>query len=95
MKLRWLRSGSVSLRCHVNFIAAENPDAARRVRHKVRSSVLRLLEFPESGRAGQIADTRELIVTNLFYVVVYRIRADTVEILRVLHTSQNPGKNFH
>lgn len=89
MKLRWLRSGSVSLRRHAEFIAGEKPAAARQVRHRVRRAVLRLLDFPNSGRAGQVPDTRELVVTDLPYVVVYRVTLAEVQILRVLHTRQD------
>lgn len=89
MKLRWLRSGSESLRSHVAYIARYNPIAARQIRHAIREGVLRLCEFPESGRAGSAAGTRELIVVGLPYVVVYRISSDTVEILLVLHTAMD------
>jgi len=89
VKLRWLRSGSVSLRRHVKFIAAENPTAAVRVRRKIRTSVLRLLDFPDSGRVGQVPGTRELIVVELPYIVLYRVSGDVVEILRVFHTSMD------
>jgi len=95
MNLRWLRSGSASLRWQVRFIEAENPAAATRVRRAVRQSVLRLVDFPESGRIGQIPDTREIVVAGLPYLVVYRVSGDTVEILRVLHTSQERGNPFH
>jgi toxin ParE1/3/4 len=91
VRLRWLRSGSETLRHHVNFIAAENSVAAARVRHKIKSTVLRLLDFPDSGRTGQVPGTREVVVTNLPYVVVYRVTGDAVEVLRVLHTSMDVG----
>lgn len=87
MRLRWLRSGSESLKRHVAYIALHNPVAARQVRLTIRDCVLRLCEFPESGRAGSVAGTHELIVTGLPYVVVYRISSGTVEILLVLHTA--------
>lgn len=92
--LRWLRSGSVSLHRHVKYIEAENPAAAARVRRTIRGSVLRLLDFPESGRAGHIQGTQEFVVTGLPFVVVYRVTGDTVEILRVLHTSQDRSNPF-
>jgi toxin ParE1/3/4 len=95
VKLRWLRSGSESLRRHVKFIAAENPAAAARVRRRIRSAVLRLLDFPESGRVGQRPGTRELVVTNLPYIVLYRVNGDGVEILRVFHASQDDPASFH
>jgi len=95
VKLRWLRSGSVTLRHHVDFITVKNPTAAVRVRRRIRSSVLRLLDFPESGRVGQVPGTRELIVGDLPYIVLYRISGDMVEILRVFHDSQDYPASFH
>jgi len=89
VKLRWLRSGRDSLRRHVEFLAADNPSAASRVRRQIRTTVLRLCEFPQSGRAGHVSGTRELVVSRLPYVVVYRVTRDAVEIIRVLHTSMN------
>lgn len=37
------------------------------------------------GRPGKVADTRELVLTDAPYYLSYRIRGDTVEILRILH----------
>jgi plasmid stabilization system protein ParE len=85
----------VSLRRQVSFIEAENPAAATRVRRAIRKSVLRLIDFPESGRIGQLPGTREIVVAGLPVVVVYRITSDTVEILRVFHTSQERPDAFH
>jgi addiction module RelE/StbE family toxin len=87
VKLRWLRTASASLRLHISFIASENPRAAAAVRHRIRAAVRRLTEFSESGRTGQVAGTRELVVPGLPYVVVYRVGGDYLEILRVFHTS--------
>jgi toxin ParE1/3/4 len=89
MKLRWLTSGSVSLRNHVAYIAARHPEAAVRVRRRIHKAVLQLSEFPESGRLGQLPGTRALVVPGLPYLVVYRVRPVGVEILRVFHTSMN------
>ena len=88
MRLRWLRSGSESLRRHIEFITADNPSAAMRVRRQIRTTVLRLGDFPQSGRSGHVLGTRELVVSGLPYVVVYRVTNDSVDILRSLHTSR-------
>jgi len=40
-----------------------------------------------------VLGTRELVVRNLPYIIPYRVRDNTIEILRVLHTSRRwPGK---
>jgi len=48
-----------------------------------------LMESPEQGRQGRKSGTRELIFTGLSYLAIYRIRGNTVEILRILHGAQN------
>jgi plasmid stabilization system protein ParE len=87
VKIDWLISARQSLRVQIAFIAAENPDAARRVRHRIHATVTHLSRFPESGRAGEVAGTRELVVPGLPYLIVYRVRGERVEILRVFHTA--------
>ena len=89
MKVAWLTSARHSLRVQVAYIADDNPAAARHVRHRIHSAVKNLGLFPDSGRPGAIAGTRELIVPGLPYLVVYRVRGRRVEILRVFHTSMN------
>jgi toxin ParE1/3/4 len=40
------------------------------------------------GRIGRVPGTRELIVGGTPWIIVYRVRADAVEIIRVLHGAQ-------
>jgi len=77
------------------YIAYDNPEAAKSVTARIKASVLRLANFPESGRIGQIAGTRELVVPGLPYIVIYRIIKSNVEILRVFHTARNWPESFH
>jgi toxin ParE1/3/4 len=55
---------------------------------RIKASVVRLTRFPSSGRTGQVTGTMELVITRLPYIVVYRLSNETVEILRMFHTSQ-------
>jgi plasmid stabilization system protein ParE len=87
VKIDWLITPRQSLRVHIAFIAAENPDAARRVRQRIHAAVSNLGRFPDAGRAGEVAGNRELLVPGLPYLIVYRVRCERVEILRVLHTA--------
>jgi toxin ParE1/3/4 len=89
VKVRWLKGASRSLRSVHARIALDNPDAARRVVQRIKSSVVRLETFPASGRIGQVPGTVELVINNLPYIVVYRIPGDSVEILRVFHAAMN------
>jgi toxin ParE1/3/4 len=89
VKVRWLRAGTRSLRAIHAHIAFDNPVAARRVVQRIKTSVDRLKTFPASGRSGQVPGTMELVITNLPYIVVYRLSDEAVEILRVFHTSSD------
>ena len=73
MKVRWLKSGTRSLRAIHARIALDNPAAARRGAQRIKTSVARLKTFPASGRRGQVPGTMELVITNLPYVVFYRL----------------------
>lgn len=70
-----------------DWISANNVDAAIKQDLKFEKAVERLAQFPESGRPGRVAGTRELVVSET-YVIPYAFVGDTVELLRVLHTSQ-------
>lgn len=89
MKLRWLSPALAQLDRVYEYIAQDNPKAARHVFKRIRGATQHLKRFPESGRPGSVQGTRELPVTGLLYLVVYRITGDCVEILRVLHTSMD------
>ena len=54
----------------------------------IHSDIDLLARFPEQGRTGRKPDTRELVLGGLPYIAMYRIRKDTVEILRILHGAQ-------
>jgi addiction module RelE/StbE family toxin len=69
-------------------IEAENPRAAVHVDQQIANAARRLIDFPESGRPGRIAGTRELVVSRTPYIAAYVVTADTVRILRVLHGAQ-------
>jgi toxin ParE1/3/4 len=70
------------------FIRVDNAAAAEKSGTKIEMAVLHLARFPEAGRAGEVTGTREMVITGTPYVVVYRIRGDAVEIIRVLHDKQ-------
>ncbi len=51
-------------------------------------------DLPEIGRPGRWRGTRELIVTGTPYIVAYRIRLATVEILAVIHCARRWPRRF-
>jgi len=88
MHVRWLRKAVRNLDEEATTIASDDAKAARHVVERVVSAVAMLADQPGLGRAGRVPGTRELIVKKTRYIVPYRVRGQTVEILRVLHTSR-------
>jgi toxin ParE1/3/4 len=71
-----------------DYIAQFDPVAAKRVVERIEHSIGRLNVLPLSGRPGVVAGTRLLAVPALPYIVVHRVRGDTVDIIAVLHTAR-------
>lgn len=88
MRLRWLRKALRNLDDEAAYIAVDDATAARLVVKRVLDAVAQLERQPGLGRPGRVPGTRELIVSNTRYIVPYRVRRETVEILRVFHTSR-------
>ncbi len=64
------------------------PLTAARVTEAILTSIEHLERFPELGRPGRLAGTRELGIAHLPYIAVYRLAAGDVVIARVLHGAQ-------
>lgn len=88
MRVRWLRKALRNLDEEATYIATDDAGAARLVVQRVLDAVAQLAEQPGLGRPGRVPGTREVVVKKTRYIVPYRVRGETVEILRVFHTSR-------
>lgn len=88
MRVKWLRAAIASLIAETEYIARENPAAAMRVEVSIKQGVEHLRRFPALGRPGRVSGTRELVVPGTPYIIPYRVRHDTLEVLRVFHSSR-------
>ncbi|HRY88345.1 MAG TPA: type II toxin-antitoxin system RelE/ParE family toxin, partial [Rubrivivax sp.] len=91
-----MRNALRNLDDEASHIAADSPDAAQLVVQRALEAVAMLPEQPGMGRPGRVPGTRELVVLKTRYVVPYRVRGQTLEILRVFHTAHfsDPGHPF-
>jgi toxin ParE1/3/4 len=88
MQVKWLRKALQNFDDEVTHIAQDDVSAAHVVAQRVMTAVALLADQPGLGRPGRVPGTRELIVAKTRYVVPYRVKGDTVEVLRVFHTSR-------
>jgi addiction module RelE/StbE family toxin len=75
------------------YIEQDDPDAAARVVARIVASVDMLAEMPAAGRIGRIASTREVVLSDIPYIIPYRVRQD-IEIITVMHASQKWPKRL-
>jgi addiction module RelE/StbE family toxin len=68
-------------------IEKDNPAAAARLISRIVSAVDMLMEPPAMGRVGRIRGTREAVLSDISYIIAYRVGQD-IEILTVIHASQ-------
>jgi toxin ParE1/3/4 len=87
MSIRWLDDAVGDLQSLRSYLAQDSPLHATKVVRKILDSVQILLHYPEMGRKGRVANTRELVIVGAPYIVPYRVRNNLIEILRVLHAS--------
>ena len=59
------------------------------VTNRLLRAVDRLEQFPESGRPGRAPGTREVVMPNLPYIVVYTHDDTGVDIIAVFHGGQD------
>jgi len=88
MELRWSEAAASDLERVVNYLFEETPQHAPELVRAIYEAPLGLTHFPRRGRPGRKDGTRELVLSPLPYVIVYRITGDVIHLLRILHTAQ-------
>ena len=89
MRLIWADKALSDLESVRAYVNRDNPGAARTIVLQILKLASDLTHYPEMGRTGIVPGTRELVVSNMPYIIPYRVREGAVEILRVLHSSRN------
>ena len=86
-RLEWQQKAREDLLAIIDYISDDNPDAAQQLKEEIEQKTRALREHPALYPPGRVATTREMVVRSN-YIVVYRVTAATVTILRVLHAAQ-------
>ncbi len=89
MKLVYKRRALRHVEAIHDYIARNDPEAAKRVISRIEHAISWLSTIPLSARPMGAAGTRLLVVPGLPHVVVHRVRQDTVDITAVFHTARN------
>lgn len=68
----------------ITFIAADNPEAAMRLRDRLLEQADRLLKFPELGRPLP-RGIRALVVSQTPFRLIYHTGPESLTVLRIWH----------
>lgn len=88
LRIRWSRRAQRQLDRALDYIAQENPVAARQVAARIYQATQLLEDNPLMGRPGRVADTREWVVKDTAFLLGYLVENNELSILAVLHSKQ-------
>ncbi len=86
--LVWLQRAIQDRDAQLDYIAQDNPMAAVSQGDRIAEQIEILQQHPQMGRPGRKQGTRELVISRTPFIVVYRVKAKRIELLRVLHGAQ-------
>lgn len=87
LTLVWRESAREDVKQITSYIAERSLPAAERLKRTIEAVAERLPNHPLMYRPGRRSGTREAIV-HPNYILVYRVSAEAVEIVNVLHARQ-------
>jgi toxin ParE1/3/4 len=95
IKLVWTRRATRHLQAGYRYWARKKSiDAADKMLERIFSAVELLPNYPEIGREGRIAGTRELVVAPTPFLIAYRARPRKIEIVALLHGARKWPEKF-
>ena len=93
MRLRWTPIAADDLEAISLYLLQRHPDWAESTVRTLYDAIRSLPVMPNRGRPGDVEGTRELVLPPLPYIIVYRLHRESVEVLRIWHSSQDrPGE---
>jgi toxin ParE1/3/4 len=89
MRIRWTPAAAADLQ-HINdYLNDHYPQYRQPTISKLYEAIRSLKEWPHRGRVGREEGTREILFPPLPYVAVYRVKEQSIEVLRIYHAAQD------
>jgi toxin ParE1/3/4 len=90
MKITYLRSTVADMRWWRWYFAKNFPEGRTRAEKHLLGTIELLEQNPEIGMVVEGRNLRKLQIRNTQFMIIYRIRIDHIEIVRVWDTRQKP-----
>ena len=91
MRIQWTPAAAADLQNLSDYLKDHHPHYRQPTVRKVYAAVQSLKEWPHRGRVGREEGTRELLFPPLPYIAVYRVKGQSIEVLRIYHGAQERG----
>ena len=73
-----------------DYLKEHHPHYRDPTLRKPFGAIRELKQRPNRGRPGRVDGTREILFLPLPYVAVYRVKDESIEVLRVYHARPSP-----
>ncbi len=89
-RVEWSDAANADIEAQVEYIAEDDPQAARRIVAKLQEVGAKLGDFA-TGHPGRVSGIYEKLVRGLPYIIAYALTDgdSAVLILRVIHTARD------
>ncbi len=94
MKIIWTEPAAEALEQIQDYIAKDNTVAAYETAMTIEAAVENLIKHPKMGRSGRVANTYELVISGIPFIVAYRIKSEKIHVLSVFHTARKWPEEF-
>ena len=91
MRIRWTPAAAADLQQISDYLREHYPHYRQATLRKLFDTIRNIRDAPHLGKPGRVEGTREILFPPMPYVAVYRVREQSIEVLRIWHTAQNPG----
>jgi len=88
VKVIWTRKAQIALDSIYEYISEDNQVLAKKIVTQIFNAVETTVKnFPHIGRAGNVFRTREYVMPEYPYIVVYTVKNSCLYVLKIIHTS--------
>jgi toxin ParE1/3/4 len=89
MRISWTPAAVADLEHISNYLKDRHPQYRQPTMRKLYEAIRSLKESPQRGRLGREDGTRELLFPPMPYIAVYRVKEQSIEVLRIYHAAQD------
>lgn len=89
MRIRWTPAAAADLQHISDYLKRRHPRYRQPTVRKLYAAIESLRSSPSRGRSGREEGTRELLLPPMPYIALYRVKDQTIEVLRIFHGAQD------